>query len=155
MSFQNAGSPITARTTFNSGQIDFGTNRLVNVDNVKIDVSWNITDLFVLNSILPQDKVRSGTKVVMTGKIVSFAPEMEMLAMGSSTVGTPQEIDLLDGQPTMINPIVTLFDRYGKEIQYQLQNAIFKSTSVSSAKEAYGEWEFELEAKSIVLLYTV
>ena len=145
---------ITQRVTFNSGVLNFGNNQLVDLDNVALGVEWTMNPLFVLGSIKPQDYARSQQKVTLTGKIKSFAPEWIAQAMGSSTTGTPQEIDTLDGQPTLISPTITFFDRNAKEYQYQFTGAIFKSYKTTAKMEDYAEWDFELEAKDIVLVYT-
>lgn len=152
--FTPAGTNLTNRYVFNSGTIDFGNSRIVAIDSVTVEIAKTITDLFILGSIKAADKVAHSLKVTMTGKLKSYEPEMEMSAWGSSTIGSPNNIAVLDGQPTFSNPVVTLFDRNGKEIQYQLLQAIFKSTKVTSTQEAYSEWDFELESIDIVEVYT-
>ncbi len=152
--FSPAGTALTNRYVFNSGLIDFGNSRIVAIDTVSVEIAKTITDLFILGSIKAADKVAHSLKVTMTGKLKSYEPEMEMSAWGSSVIGSPNNIAVLDGQPTFSNPVVTLFDRNGKQIQYQLLNAIFKSTKVTSTQEAYSEWDFELESIDIVEVYT-
>lgn len=152
--FTSGGSNITQRITFNSGTIDFGSNRLVELDNISLGIEWSLNTLYVINSIVPQDIARHTQKVSLSAKIKSFAPELYMLAMGSSTTGTPQEIDPLDGQATMTNPVVTLFDRNNKEYQYQFSGAVIKSVKLGAKMEDYAEFDFDLEAKSMVLVYT-
>jgi len=154
MAFNAAGNNITQRISFNSGTLDFGSNRLVQLDSVNIEIKWSVADIYTLGSIKRQDIARHSEVVTLGGKIKSYAPELEMLAMGSSTAATPNEIDALDGQPTLQNPVMTLFDRNGKQIQYQLQSALFTSTKISASNEAYTEWEFSLEAKDLIQLYT-
>lgn len=152
--FTNPGSNITQRITFNSGTLDFGNSRIVDLDNVSLNIEWTTAPLYVLNSIKPADLVRHSQKVSMTGKLKSFAPEMDQLAMGSSTIGNPVEIDTLDGQPTYLSPVATFFDRNGKQYQYQFSGAIFKSYKLNAKMEDYAEWDFEIEAKDVVQLYT-
>lgn len=154
MSFVNPGTNITQRLVFNSGNIDFGNNRLVAVDNVSVNVDFTIADIYILGSIKRADIARSTMKVTVSGMIKSYAPEMEELALGSSTIGTPQEIDALDGQPTLQNPVITFFDRNNKEVQYQLINALFKSNKMTLKAEEWSQWEFELEASDIKEYYT-
>jgi hypothetical protein len=154
MPFTTAGSNITQRVIFNSGTIDFGSSRVVDLQNAALSVEWTLNTLYVLNTIKPQDIARHSQRVTLTGKIKSFAPELNMLAWGSSAAGTPVEIDTLDGQPTMTSPVLTFFDRNGKEIQYQLSGAVFKSSRATAAMDEFAEFDFELEAKDIVQLYT-
>jgi hypothetical protein len=154
MPFSNIGSNETQRIVFNSGTLDFGYNRLVELDNIALNVEWGINTLYVLNSIKPQDIARHTQKVTLTGKIKSFSAALNSAAYGSSTPGTPNQIDTLDGQPTLLNPVFTIFDRNAKEIQYQLSGALIKKSSVSARAEEYAEFDFELEAKDIALLYT-
>ena len=154
MPFINPGNNVTQRITFNSGTIDFGNSRLVEIDNVSINIEWTLVPLYVLNSIKPQDYTRATQKVSMSAKMKSFSPEAYETAMGSSTIGTPSEIDTLDGQPTLQNPVLTFFDRNGKEYQYQLSGALFKSYKMSAKMEDYAEWDIELEAKDMTIIYT-
>lgn len=152
--FKPAGSNLTNRYTFNSGSIDFGASRIVAIDNITLTLEYTLTDLFIIGSIKAADKVRSSQKVSMTGKLKSYAPELDMMVAGSSTIGTPTNVVTLDGQPTYQNPVVTLYDRNNNEIQYQLSSALFKSTKLTSNQEQYSEWDFELEAIDIVEVYT-
>jgi len=155
VSFQPAGTNITQRITFNTGYIDFGNSRIVDIVNSSLTLQWSTEELYVVGSIKPADLVRHSQRVSLTGTIKSFAPEMEAMAWGSSSVGTPSNIFTLDGQPTMQNPILTLFDRNGKEYQYQLYNAVFKSSKLSTKAEDFAQWDFELEAMDIAaLVYT-
>lgn len=153
-SFVAPGSNITQRITFNSGTLDFGSSRIVDLDNVALNIEWTTNPLYVLNSIKPADLVRHSQKVSLTGKIKSFAPEIMQAAFGSSTPGSPNEIDTLDGQPTYVNPVATFFDRNGKEYQYQFSGAIFKSYKMTAKMEDYAEFDFELEAKDVVVVNT-
>ncbi len=152
--FIAAGTPVTTRIVFNSGTIDFGSDRIVEIDNIALTREWTTAPLYVLGSIKPQDLVRHTQKVMLTGQLKSFSPQLDQLAAGSSTTGTPSEIDLLDGQPTYTSPVVTLFDRNAKEIQYQLSGAIFKSNKLTAKMEDYAVFDFEIEAKDLVELYT-
>ena len=153
-SFNNPGNAISQRITFNSGVLDFGSSRLVDVDNVSMAIEWTMNPLFVLNSIKPADYARSSQKITITGKVKSFAPEFYAVALGSSTNGTPMELDPLDGQPTLQNPTLTFFDRNGKEYQYQVLGAIFKSYKMNAKMEDYADFDFEIEAKDMALVYT-
>jgi len=154
MAFSTPGTPISQRISFNSGTIDFGSNRLVNIDNVKIDQKFTEQRMYVLNSIIPAALARHSYSISMSGQVQSFSPEMDMLFMGSSTAGSPAEIDVLDGQPTLLNPVVTLFDQNGKEFQYQVQSALFTTNTATLKQEAFSTWDFTLEAISLKLLYT-
>jgi len=154
MQFTPAGSSLISRISFNSGNIDFGNSRLVQVDNIALSIEYTLADLFVLGSIKPQYKARHSQKVTFSGKLKSYSPEIEMLAFGSSSIGTPNQVLTLDGQASLTNPVVTLFDSNNKEIQYQLTGAVFKSTKLTAKMEDYIEWDIELEALDISELYT-
>jgi hypothetical protein len=47
-----------------------------------------------------------------------------------------------------------VYDRNAKEIQYQLSGALVKKLGLSARAEEYAEFDFELEAKDIALVYT-
>jgi len=142
--FQAAGTPVNNRFVFNSGQIDFGNTRVVAIDNISLSVDWTDLGLYIMNSVKMADIVRHSLKCTLSGKLKSYPLEMDMIAAGSSAIGVPDNADTLDGQPTLQNPVVTLFDRNNKQIQYQFSNALFKSTKFTGKAEDYGEWDFEM-----------
>lgn len=152
--FTPAGNNLSQRISFNSGTLDFGNSRIVTIDNISISIEWGIADLFILGSIKPQYKAKHSQKVSLSAKLKSYEPELEMMILGSSSIGNPNNIITLDGQATLQNPVVTLFDQNGKEIQYQFSGAVFKSTKASPKNEDYTEWDVELEALDIVEVYT-
>lgn len=153
--FTSAGNNVTQRVVFNSGTIDFGTQRLVDVNDINISLEYSLESLYVLGSIKPQDICRHSQKVTISGKIKTFSPEILSMTAGASTAGTPTGIETLDGQPTMTAPVLTFFDRNAKQIQYQLTGAIFKTNKLTATNEAYAEIDFELEAKDITeIVYT-
>lgn len=154
MPFIGSGNNVTNRITFNSGTLDFGASRIVQIENLTLTVQWATTDLFVLGSIKPQDKVHHTQKVSLTGQMKSYPPELEMTGWGSSTLGATNQVNTLDGQPTTQSPVLTMFDRNGKQIQYQLSGAVFKSSKASAKMEDYTTFDFELEALDIVAVYT-
>lgn len=153
--FVPPGTPVPNRFVFNSGNIDFGNSRIVAIDNIALTIEWTDQGLYVLNSIKMQDLVRHSQKCTLTGKLKSYPLEMEMIALGSSVVGVPDNADTLDGQPTLQNPVVTLFDRNNKEIQYQFSSALFKSTKFTGKAEDYGEWDFEMTSIDVTEVATV
>lgn len=152
--FQPAGTPVNNRFVFNSGQIDFGNTRIVAIDNIALTIEWTDMLLYIMNSIKGADIVRHSLKCTLTGKLKSYPLEMEMLSLGSSVVGVPDNAATLDGQPTLQNPVVTLFDRNGKEIQYQFSNALFKSSKFTGKAEDYGEWDFEMTSIDVTEVAT-
>lgn len=154
MPFINNGVNAPSRIVFNSGTLDFGSQRIVQVDNLSLALEYGTNFLYVLGSIIGQDLVRHSVKATLSGKIKSFSPEADSIAFGSSVIGTPNELDVLDGQATLTNPVLTIYDRNGKEIQYQFLSALFKSSKASFKAEDYAEFDFELEALNIKLLYT-
>lgn len=152
--FTSAGTPITARVLFNSGTIDFGVNRVVNIDSATLGIEWTLAPLYVVGSIVPQAYNRSTQKITVTGKIKSFAAELANLSLGSSVAGTPVGLYPLDGQPTLQSPVATFVDANGKEIQYQFSGALFKSFKANVKMEDYADFDFEMEATSMVIVYT-
>lgn len=152
--FTPAGTAVNNRFSFNSGQIDFGNTRVVAIDNISLTIEWTDQLLYIMNSIKGADIVRHSQKCMLTGKLKSYPLEAEMIALGSSAIGTPDNALTLDGQPTLQNPVVTLFDRNGKEIQYQFSNALFKSTKYTGKAEDYGEWDFEMSSIDVTEVAT-
>lgn len=152
--FAPAGNNVSQRISFNSGTLDFGNSRIVLIDNIAITIEWGIADLFILGSIKPQYKAKHSQKVSLTAKTKSYEPELEMMILGSSSIGVPNNIVTLDGQATLQNPVVTLFDSNNKQVQYQLSGAVFKSTKLAAKMEDYSEWDIDLESLDIVEVYT-
>ena len=152
--FTPAGNPTANRFVFNSGQIDFGNTRVVAIDNITMESQYTDMILYIMNSIKGADIVRHSLKCTLTGKLKSYPLEMEMIALGSSSVGVPDKAFNLDGQPTLQNPVVTLFDRNGKEIQYQFSSALFKSSKFTGKAEDYGEWDFEMTSINVTEVVT-
>lgn len=154
MSFFPQGSNISNRITFNAGTINFGGQTLVQLDSATIAFEGTTLPLYSVGSIQPQALVRHSLKYTLTAKVRSFPPEIEAQAWGSSSAGTPSGVLPLDGQPTFVNPVVTLFDLNGKEYQYQFINAMWKSDKLSVKMADYAEWDIELDAMNMLLLYT-
>jgi hypothetical protein len=155
MAFPSAGTNTPNRITFNSGTIDFGAMRIVQVDNITVSFEATTNPQYVIGSIKPQALVRHSLKFSLTAKVKSIPAEIEALAWGASSGGvTPVEDYVLDGQPTFQNPVVTLFDLNNKQYCYQLLNAIWKSDKGNMKMADYSEWDFELEAMDMTLLYT-
>lgn len=152
--FTSPGNPLPAHIIFNSGTLDFGNERLVMLDNIAISLEYTLSPLFVLGSIKPQNYARSTQKITMTAKLKSAAPSLIAMVAGSSGGSAPLNILTLDGQPTLLNPVATLFDNANNEYQYQFSNAVFKSTKLTAKMEDYAEWDFELEASDITILST-
>lgn len=152
--FSPAGNNVSQRISFNSGTLDFGNSRIVLIDNISISIEWGLADLFILGSIKPQYKAKHSQKVSLSAKTKSYEPELEMMILGSSSIGVPNNIFTLDGQATLQNPVVTLFDSNNKQVQYQLSGAVFKSTKLAAKMEDYSEWDIELESLDIVEVYT-
>jgi hypothetical protein len=152
--FTPPGNNVNSRVVFNSGTIDFGNTRIIDIDNIALTIEWTTLPLMILGSIKPQDLVRHSQKTSLSGKLKSYPEEMDMIVMGSSAIGSPNQAITLDGQPTFQNPVVTLFDRNGKEYQYQFINAIFKSNKLTAKMEDYAEWDFELDSVDILELMT-
>lgn len=154
MAFFPAGSNIANRITFNAGTIDFGNQRIVQLDSATLSFEGTTLPLYTVGSIVPQALVRHSLKYTLTAKIKSFPPEIEAEAWGSSSAGTPSGVLPLDGQPTFVSPVVTLFDLNSKQYQYQFINAIWKSDKLNVKMADYAEWDIELESMSMLLLYT-
>lgn len=148
-SFQTPGNPVPTHVTFNSGYLDFGSGRVVELDNLMMSVEWTLADLLVLGSIKPQFIARHSQKTTLTGKVKSFAPALLAMAAGSSNIGNPSSILTLDGQPTLSNPVGTFFDVTGNEFQYQFTGALFKSFKTTLKAEDYLESDFEMEALDV------
>jgi hypothetical protein len=154
MPFIPQGSPIVARVSFNAGVLTFGNGQAVMLDNITITMDKSTAPLFVLASIIAQDLCVHSLKPSLSAKIKSFAPDFDALAYGASVPGSPNEITVLDGQPSFSSPVLTATDRNGKQIQWQFINAVFKSSKATLKAEDYAEFDFELESTNIIEWYT-
>ena len=155
MAFLPGGTPVSTRVSFNSGYFDFGSNRLVNVDNIKLDMNWQSAALYVLNSIKIQSLARHTEKITITGQITTFSTELDSIIYGSSSTGATITYTPLDGQPTLQNPTLTVYDASNKEYQFQIQGALFTKLSLNTTKEAFAIYDFSIEAEDLLFLATV
>lgn len=148
----SGGTPLSSRVTFNSGYVDFGNNRIVNLDNVKIETTVTDAQLRQLNSIKMAALKRKSLTVKMTGKVKSFNREMFETYFGSSsTDGSGTLISFFDGQQTTLNPVFTAYvdDLANKPFQCQLTNAVILAMPVTASIENYGEVDFDMIATDI------
>jgi hypothetical protein len=146
------GAPLATRVTFNSGYVDFGSNRIVQLDNVKIETTVTDAQLRQLNSIKMAALKRKSLTIKMTGKVKSFNREMFETYFGaSSTDGSGTLISFFDGQQTTLNPNFTSYvdDDNAKPFQCQLINAVILSMPVTASIENYGEVDFDMVATDI------
>lgn len=153
--FQPSGTAVSPRIIFNSGTLDFGAERQVEVDNISMSLEYSLAPLYVLGSIKPQNYARHTQKVMLTAKLKSFSPGLMAMVAGSSGGSNPFNILTLDGQPTLLNPVATFFDQNGNQYQYQFLNALFKSVKASLKAEDYGEFDFEMEASDLTIVSAV
>jgi len=147
-----AGTPLSYAITFNSGYLDFGNNRIVTLDNVKVEPTVTTVELRQLNSIKMASLKRKGFTVKLTAKLKSWNKEPFSTFFGaSSTDGTGQLITFLDGQQTTFNPVFTAFidDNQAKPFQCQLVNAVIESLPLTASVENYGEVDVSITAIDI------
>lgn len=152
--FTPAGTPVPNHIVFNSGTLDFGNERQVDIDNVAMSLEYTLAPLYVLGSIKPQYYARHTQKVTLTAKLKSYSPGLVAMVAGSSSGSNPLNILTLDGQPSLQNPVATFFDQSGNQYQYQFSGAIFKSSKITAKMEDYAEFDFELEASDLTILST-
>jgi hypothetical protein len=152
MPFISGGTPLSTRVTFNSGYVDFGSNRIVQLDNVKIETTVSDAQLRQLNSIKMAALKRKSLTVKMTGKVKSFNKEMFATYFGTSAAdGSGTLISFFDGQQTSLNPVFTSYvdDNNSLPFQCQLTNAVILSMPVTASIENYGEIDFDMIATDI------
>ena len=152
MSQISAGTPLSQRVIFNSGQVDFGSNRLINLDNVAIEITVADAQLRRLNSIKMAALKRRTFSVTLRGKVKSFNKEMFTTYFGESSVdGTGTLITFKDGQQSTLNPVFTALvdDDALKPFQCQFTDAVITAMPISTALEEYGEVDFEMIARDV------
>jgi hypothetical protein len=152
--FNPAGTPTPTRVVFNSGFIDFGNTRLVNVDNIKMDYKYTSVRMMALNTIKTVTIARSNQIVTVTGTVDTFSPEMEglMFASSGATTGSTTTYAALDGQPTLLNPTITVYDENNNEYQYQVTGAIFSADTATFTNEQFAKWDFTLDCIDLTLV---
>jgi hypothetical protein len=151
------GTPVTERLLFNSGYIDLGSSRLVDVQNVSLEITFVEKELRRLNSIKMAAHKRAGFKCTLKGKVKSINQEMLAAAMGTSAADTPTGtlITVKDGQQTTLNPNFTGYvdDDAAKPIQFQFTDAIFTRLPTNANLEDFGDQDFELSARDVSVFY--
>lgn len=153
----SAGSELTPRLIFNSGYIDIGSDRLVNVDNVSIELSFGEKELRRLNSIKMGAHKRTTFKCSLKAKVKSINQEVFAIVMGASAVDTPSGslISVTDGQTAQIDPVFTAYvdDDPTKPIQFQFTDAIFTRFPTMANLEDFGEQDLEMSARDVNVHY--
>jgi len=154
MSYIPAGTPANTTLIFNSGFLDFGNNRILNIDNLKIDYKTTEVSFMVLNSIKKVAHAKSALTVTITGKSRSLTSALEAMFFGaSSSDATTTIYSVLDGQiASQLNPVITVYDSAGVEHQYQAINALLTSNSFTTTNEGYAEWDFTLDCIDLNLI---
>ncbi len=145
---------LNSQISFNSGQVDFGNNRLIQLDNVKLEVTTADKRLSQLNSIKASALKRATFTVKLSGKVKSFNKEMFETYFGvSSQDGSGTLISFYDGQQSTLNPVFTAIinDDSNQPFQCQLSNAVITSMPVTTSMENYGEVDFALTAVDVTI----
>lgn len=155
MALLSTGTDKVTQTMFNSGYLTIGTDRFVELDNISIDLSYDIKEMRSLNSIMIRALKRSTFKCSLKGKVRSFNRELLGYTFGSSSAdGTGTMYRPKDGQyDTTLNPIFTGYidGDTSKPWQYQFTNAVITSMPLASKTEDYGEIDFEIIAASVAI----
>jgi hypothetical protein len=151
------GTPLASVVTFNSGYLDFGNDRVANLDNVKIETTVTEAQLRQLNSIKMVALKRKGLTVKLTAKLKSWnkEPLIDFFGISSSDSGGTL-ISFYDGQQTTSNPVFTAYvdDLTAKPFQCQLTDAVILAMPLTASIENYGELDVDIIARDIKI-YTV
>jgi hypothetical protein len=148
----SAGIPLVSQINFNSGYLDFGSQRIVNLDNIKIEPTVSIVELRQLNSIKMVAIKRKGFTVKLTAKFKSWDKEPFATFFGESSVdGSGQLLTFHDGQQNSLDPVFTAFidDDVSKPFQCQLIGAVIESLPLTASVENYGEVDVTITAMDI------
>jgi hypothetical protein len=150
------GTTIEQRLFFNSGYIDFGSNRLVDVDNVTVETVFSEKELRRLNSIKMSSHKRSTLKCSLRGKTKSINHEVMYKLMGKQTVEVSgRTISVEDGQASALNPVFTTYinDDVNQPVQFQFTDAILTANPTAATLENFGEMDFTLESRDIKIFF--
>jgi hypothetical protein len=151
-----AGTPVNERLIFNSGFIDFGSNRIVDVDNAAVEISFSEGELRRLNSIKLASHKRKTFKCGLKAKVKAMSKEVFGTIFGTTaTDGSGTLITVKDGQPTQLDPVFTAYvdDDVAKPIQFQFTDAVCMSMPVTSSLENYGEYDLDLACRDVQVFY--
>ena len=146
------GTPVEERLTFNSGYIDFGSNQLVDVENIVIDITFAEKEFRRLNSIKIAAHKRATLKCGLKAKTRSINKEVLIQLMGTDTPEVSgRTISVLNGQATLLNPVFTAFvdDDVNNPIQFQFTDAILLVSPTATTLEDFGTMDLELVARDV------
>lgn len=150
------GTPVAERLIFNSGYIDFGSNRLVDIDSATLTIAFTEKDLRILTSIKEKAHRRSTLKVDLKFKVKSMSHEVYAALLGTTTVdGAGELISITDGQAPTLNPVFTTYvnDNNADPIQFQFIDAFVTSIPLNVALEAFGEVDITLNCRDVNIFY--
>lgn len=157
MPYITPGTPVTERLIFNSGLLDLGTDELVDVENITVEITFAEKELRRLNSIKMASHKRATFKCGMKARVKAMSKEALGKIMGTSTVdGAGTLISVKDGQYTnVLNPVLTTYvdDDVTKPIQFQFSDAIIITSPVTAALEEYGVIDLDLVARDVSVFY--
>ena len=146
------GIPLNTAITFNSGYLDFGNDRIVTLDNVKVETTVTDAQLRTLNSIKMVALKRKSLTVKLTAKFKSWnkEPLIDFYGVSSADSGGTL-ISFFDGQQTTLNPVFTAYvnDDVTKPFQCQLTDAVILAMPLTASVENYGELDVDIIARDI------
>lgn len=148
MSLISTGTPITAKRLFNSGYITLGTNQLVDVQDIAINLGFDSKELKALNSIVLQAIRRANFKVEVSFNVSGNSSQLTALFFSSSSPSVSgQDFTVKDGQAdaTTFNITGYVDDDQTKAVQYQIANAMITKSNTTKSLEG-----FEMTAYTVV-----
>ncbi len=151
------GTPVAERLIFNSGLLDLGTNELVDVENITVEITFAEKELRRLNSIKMASHKRATFKCGLRARVKAMSKEVFTKIMGTiATDGSGSLISVTDGQYTAtLNPVLTVYvdDNVAKPIQFQFSDAFITTSPVTAALEEYGVIDIDLVARDVSVFY--
>ena len=151
------GTPVSERLIFNSGLLDLGTNQLVDVENITVEITFTEKELRRLNSIKMASHKRGTFKCGLKAKVKAMSKQALTAIMGTAAVdGAGTLITVKDGQYTaLLNPVLTIYvdDDVAKPIQFQFTDAIIDSAPITAALEDYGSYDLSFSAIDVKVFY--
>ena len=140
MGLQPIGTPQTARLPFNSGYVTLGSGQVINIQDISVNLGFDVKDLKALNSIKKQTNRRANFVVECTFNAAGNQSLMSGLFFSSSSPsGSGTDYTIKDGQQAATTFYVTghVDDDPTKAIQFQIANAIISKNDHSKAMEAF------------------
>ena len=147
MAFIPTGTPGQQEIFFNSGYLSIGTERLADVSNVTVNMSFDVKSYRTLNSIFKRAQRRATHEASVSATVFGIKRTLlQTFFSSSSPVSDGVQFNMKDGQQNATQMLLTVYedDDPTKPVQLQLDDPIISTNGVNLATEDFAQVPIEI-----------